>query len=86
MGGSNGMSTLSRATSLAKIFGARHYGAISGAVALGANGARAVGPVGASLLLLGFGDYPSVFWVLAATLVLASLAVLIAGAGVSRGE
>jgi MFS family permease len=82
MGGSNGMSTLSRATSLAQIFGARHYGAISGAVALGANGARAVGPVGASLLLLSLGDYPSVFWVLAATLVLASLAVLIAGAGV----
>jgi MFS family permease len=86
MGGSNGMSTLSRATSLAQIFGARHYGAISGAVALGANGARAVGPVGASLLLLGLGGYPSVFWTLAASLVLASLAVLIAGAGVKAGE
>lgn len=85
MGGSNGMSTLSRATSLAQIFGVRHYGAISGAVALGANGARAVGPVGASLLLLSLGDYPSVFWVLAATLVLASLAVLVAGAGVKNG-
>lgn len=84
MGASNGMSTLSRATSLAQIFGARHYGAISGAVALGANGARAVGPVGASLLLLALGDYPSVFWVLAATLVVASLAVLIAGAGAER--
>lgn len=85
MGASNGMSTLSRATSLAQIFGARHYGAISGAIALGANGARAIGPVGASLLLLGLGAYPSVFWVLAASLVLASLAVLIAGAGV-KGE
>jgi MFS family permease len=85
MGASNGMSTLSRATSLAQIFGARHYGAISGAVALGANGARAVGPVGASLLLLGLGAYPSVFWVLAASLVVASLSVLIAGAGV-KGE
>ena len=86
MGGSNGMSTLSRATSLAQIFGARHYGAISGAVALGANGARAVGPVGASLLLLGLGGYPSVFWTLAASLVLASLAVLIAGAGVKAAD
>ncbi len=86
MGASNGMSTLSRATSLAQIFGARHYGAISGAIALGANGARAIGPVGASLLLLGLGAYPSVFWVLAASLVLASLAVLIAGAGVKGGE
>jgi hypothetical protein len=86
MGGSNGMSTLSRATSLAQIFGARHYGAISGAVALGANGARAIGPVGASLLLVALGAYPAVFWVLALSLVLASLSVLIAGAGVEREE
>jgi len=86
MGASNGMSTLSRATSLAQIFGARHYGAISGAIALGANGARAIGPVGASLLLLGLGGYPSVFWLLAASLVLASLSVLIAGAGVKATE
>ncbi len=49
-GAANGMATLARATSLAEIFGARHYGAIAGAVALGSNGARAVGPVGASLL------------------------------------
>jgi MFS family permease len=82
MGAANGMATLSRATSLAQIFGPRHYGAISGAVALGANGARAFGPVGASLLLVGLGGYPSVFWMLAASLVVASLAVLIAGAGV----
>jgi MFS family permease len=86
MGASNGMSTLSRATSLAQIFGPRHYGAISGAVALGANGARAVGPVGASLLLLGLGAYPAVFWALAASLVLASLCVLVAGAGVTTDE
>jgi len=86
MGASNGMSTLSRATSLAQIFGARHYGAISGAVALGANGARAIGPVGVSLLLLGLGAYPRVFWVLAASLVLASLSVLIAGAGVKSAQ
>ena len=86
MGASNGMSTLSRATSLAQIFGARHYGAISGAIALGANGARAIGPVGASLLLLGLGAYPAVFWLLAASLVLASLSVLIAGAGVKATE
>jgi hypothetical protein len=86
MGASNGMSTLSRATSLAQIFGARHYGAISGAVALGANGARAIGPVGASLLLLALGTYPAVFWALAASLVLASLSVLIAGGGVKAAE
>jgi Major Facilitator Superfamily len=86
MGAANGMSTLSRATSLAQIFGARHYGAISGAVALGANGARAIAPVGASLLLLGLGGYPAVFWLMAASMVLVSLAVLIAGAGVTTGD
>jgi MFS family permease len=77
-GAANGMATLARATSLAEIFGARNYGAISGAVALGANGARAVGPVGASLLLLGLGSYPAVFWALAASLVAAAGAVLFA--------
>ena len=77
-GASNGMATLARASSLAEIFGARNYGAIAGAVALGANGARAVGPVGASLLLLGLGSYPAVFWALAASLVAASGAVLLA--------
>jgi hypothetical protein len=43
-GAANGMSTLARANSVAEIFGPRHYGAISEALALGANGARAVGP------------------------------------------
>jgi MFS family permease len=85
MGASNGMSTITRATSLAQIFGARNYGSISGIVALGANGARAIGPVGASLLLNGLGGYPSVFSALAASLVLASLSVLLAGADVERG-
>ena len=76
-GSANGMATLARASSLAEIFGARNYGAISGAVALGANGARAVGPVGASLLLLGLGSYSAVFWALAASLVAAGGAVLL---------
>ena len=77
-GAANGMATLARASSLAEIFGARNYGAISGAVALGANAARAVGPVGASLLLLGLGSYPAVFWALAASLVAAGAGVLLA--------
>jgi hypothetical protein len=80
--------------SLAEIFGGRHYGAIAGAVALGANGAgadragRCLAPVGRTRLL------PAVFWVLAASLVLAALAVLIAqrvgeerrGAAVARHD
>jgi MFS family permease len=77
LGAANGMSTLARASSIAEIFGARHYGAISGAVALGANGARAVGPVGASLLVVALGSYERVFWLLAAALLVVSLAVLV---------
>jgi MFS family permease len=83
-GAANGMATLARASSLAEIFGARNYGAIGGAVALGANGARAVGPVGASVLLLALGSYVSVFWALGASLVLAAGLVLVVGWG-ARG-
>jgi MFS family permease len=85
-GAANGMATLARATSLAEFFGARHYGTIAGAVALGANGARAIGPVGASLLWVGLGSYPAVFWVLAASLVMAAAALLASGATPPRDE
>src|SRR5207247_2463948 len=84
-GAANGMATLARASSLAEIFGARNYGTISGAVALGSNAARAVGPVGASLLLLGLGSYPAVFWALAASLITAAGAVVLADRS-SRAE
>ena len=83
-GAANGMATLARATSLAEIFGSRHYGSIAGAVALGANGARAIGPVGASLLWVSLGSYSAVFWVLSASLVAASLGVLATGDAASR--
>jgi len=86
LGAANGMSTLARASSIAQIFGARHYGAISGAVALGANGARAVGPVGASLLVVALGSYERVFWVLTAALAVVSLAVLATDTEVGGGE
>ena len=85
-GAANGMATLARATSLAEIFGVRHYGAIAGAVALGANGARAIGPVGASLLWVGLGSYPAVFWMLGVSLVLAAVAVLTTGGAMRRRE
>src|SRR5207245_3067931 len=79
LGAANGMATLARATTVAEIFGARHYGSISGAMAFGANGARAVGPVGASLLQQALGSYEAMFWALTATLVLAALGVMITG-------
>lgn len=75
LGASNGMSTLARATSVADVFGPRYYASISGAMALGANGARAIGPVGASLMYVALGRYESVFLVLGAALAVAGIAV-----------
>jgi MFS family permease len=77
LGAANGMSTLARATMVAEIFGPRHYGSISGALALGANGARALAPVGAALLQVGVGGYERLFWLLAGTLVVAGAGVLL---------
>jgi MFS family permease len=76
MGAANGMGTLARASIVAEIFGRRNYGAISGVMALGANGARAVAPVGASVMLLALGGYENVFWVMTGVVLLAGLAVL----------
>jgi MFS family permease len=85
LGAANGMSTLARATTVSDIFGRRHYGSISGAMALGANGARALGPIGASLLYLELGGYERLFAALAAALAVAALAVLMADASPEAG-
>src|SRR2546425_969932 len=76
LGAANGMATLARATMVAEIFGPRHYGSIAGALALGANGARALAPVGAALLVVALGGYERVFGLLAAALVLAGIGVM----------
>lgn len=80
LGAANGMGTLARATTLAEVFGPAHYASISGAVALGANGARALGPVGASLLYVALGGYRPVFWALAGALVIVGAVAAAAGA------
>jgi MFS family permease len=77
LGAANGMSTLARATTIAELFGPRHYGSISGAIALGANGARALAPVGAAVLQVALGGYAPLFGLLAVSLVLAGLGVLL---------
>jgi len=77
LGASNGMSTLARASTVAEVFGSRHYGSIAGAIALGANGARAIGPVGASLLFVAIGTYERVFGVLAAALLVVAAGVAV---------
>ena len=78
MGAANGMATLARASIVAEIFGRRSYGAISGAMALGSNGARAVAPVGAALMLAALGSYEAVFWIVAVAVLLAGFTVLFA--------
>jgi predicted MFS family arabinose efflux permease len=75
LGAANGMATLARATVVAEVFGSRHYGSIAGALAVGANGARAIGPVGASLLRIALGSYDALFRTLAGALALVALAV-----------
>lgn len=83
-GTANGMSTLVRASTLAELFGARHYGSISGAIALGTNSSRAIAPVAASLLWVALGGYESLFWFFAAALVAAAGAVLVVRARTNK--
>src|SRR5882762_8662802 len=80
LGAANGMATLARATMVASSFGPRHYGSISGAVALAANGARAVAPVVAASLQVALGGYERVFWLLTAALVVVGIGLLAAPA------
>jgi MFS family permease len=86
LGAANGMSTLARATAVADVFGRRHYGSISGAIAVGANGARALGPVGAAVLLTAVGSYERVFWTFAGGLVAAALAVFVTEARIAQEQ
>ena len=83
LGAANGMATLARATTLAEVFGPAHYATIGGAVALGSNGARAAGPVGAALLYAALGGYRPVFWALAVALLVVGA---VAGLASARGS
>lgn len=76
-GAAAGMLTLAQATVVADVWGRRHYGAIAGAMAVPANLARALGPVGAALLYASLGGYARLFWLLAAALVVAGITVLV---------
>jgi MFS family permease len=76
LGAANGMSTLARANMVSDIFGRAHYGSISGALAMGANGARALAPIGASLLYRSLGSYESLFATLSVALGVVSLLVI----------
>src|SRR5579864_714511 len=76
-GAAAGMLTLAQATVVADVWGHRHYGAIAGAMAVPASLARALGPVGASLLYVSLGGYARLFWLLAVALTAAGIMVLL---------
>ncbi len=78
LGAANGMSTLARPSAVADAFGRRHYASVSGAIAAGSNGARALAPVGAALLGAWMGSYAQLFGMLAGALALAGAALLVA--------
>ncbi len=77
VGAANGMSTLARATTVAAVFGRRSYGSVNGAIGLGASAARALSPVGTSLLVAWFGGYERAFVVIAGAIVLAGITLVL---------
>jgi MFS family permease len=86
LGAANGMATLARAMTVADLFGRTHYGSISGAIAVASTGARALGPVGASLLRIWLGGYDRVFWTLGVALAVAGLTVMVIGSSARRED
>jgi MFS family permease len=76
--GMGGAVTPARAALLADYYGPAEYGAISGVMAFLLTLARAIAPLGASLLHDAAGGYDPVFWTLAAFCALAAVFVLIA--------
>jgi MFS family permease len=69
-----GMSTLLRATLVGDLFGARHYGAITGVIAFATTTALAAAPVVAGLLFDRLGRASEVLWLLVAIAGAATLA------------
>jgi MFS family permease len=74
LGMGNGMATLSRATSIADLYGAGAYGTIAGVTASTTTAARAVGPFAGALWAAAVG-YEAMLWTL---VVLAAAAALLA--------
>jgi MFS family permease len=76
-GAAAGMLTLAQATAVANIWGRRHYASIAGAMAIPGNLARALGPVGSTVLYAWLGGYARLFWILAVALAITGGAVLV---------
>lgn len=71
----NGALTLMRASLVGDVFGLSAYGSISGALAFSTQAAMAAGPLVVSLLVVAWGGYTPVFWVLAVVVGLSALGI-----------
>lgn len=71
----NGALTLMRASLVADVFGLGAYGGISGTIAFVIQAAIAAGPLVVSLLVVAWGGYTPVFWVLASVVGLSALGI-----------
>ncbi len=71
-----GAITPARAALVADMYGATAYGTISGVLGAFITGARALAPVGASVLVAWWGSYTPVLWFLASLAAVAALLVL----------
>jgi MFS family permease len=82
LGMGRGVVTLMRAGLIAEFYGRRHYGAITGTLALFLTAARALAPIGAGLAYTAAGGYRPVFWGMAVVSLLGAGAMI----GVSRSR
>jgi MFS family permease len=71
----NGALTLMRASLVADVFGLRAYGAISGTMAFVSQSAMAAGPLIVSLLVVAWGGYVPVYWILAVVVTISALGI-----------
>jgi MFS family permease len=71
-----GAITPARAALVADLYGPKHYGSISGVLAMCVTGARAVAPIGAGLLVTALDSYEPVLWALVAASAVAAVAAL----------
>ncbi len=74
-GMANGASTLARAALIAEVYGATHYGSISGSMATVIAVAQTAAPLGAGVLFDLMGDYRVVLWGLTGSTLVAAMAV-----------
>jgi predicted MFS family arabinose efflux permease len=80
----NGIISIVRGTAVADLLGRAHYGAISGALTIPYNVAKAGAPVAAAALWSATGDPAMMLWTILGTALVGTVGFLVALSGVSR--